>query len=98
MTFRQRTQRLQHTIDFSDESTPTRRAKPAHYMLRWSALDATTRCQGVNSRGETGPPARLPLTRRVKGDGPQRTQFAAAKRPIAACQGWSETATATIGA
>jgi len=40
--------------------------KPAHYMLRWPALDAaagearqspldSSRCQGVNSRGETGP-------------------------------------------
>jgi hypothetical protein len=37
-------QRLQHTVDFTDESTPTRRAKPADYMLRL-----------VNSRGETGP-------------------------------------------
>jgi hypothetical protein len=43
----------------------------------------------VNSRGETGPPAL---------DGPRRTKFALAKRPPAAGQGWSETATATIGA
>ncbi len=125
--------RLQHTIDFAGESTPTWRAKPAGVLgaeiwfkadgppvdpgeLEFLAVDPVTRtasragtrapytrdyagAQGgkpahymqrwVNSKGETGPPVL---------DEPQRTKFAAAQRPLAACQGWSETATATIGA
>jgi len=104
--------RLPRTARLADESTPTRKAKPAgvmgaeiwvkvgdppptgpselsflpvdtrppyvadypgedggktaHCMLRWPALDATARCQGVSTSGEKGP--------------------------------WSETASATIGA
>ena len=43
-----------------------------------------------NTRGETGPPVL---------DGPARTKSAVAQRQgLAACQGWSETASATIGA
>jgi len=43
----------------------------------------------VNPKGEKGPPAL---------DGPPRAKPAVAQRRVwAACQGWSETATATIG-
>ena len=44
----------------------------------------------VATTGEKGPPAL---------DGPPRTESAVAqRRGLAACQGWSETASATIGA
>jgi hypothetical protein len=144
-------QRLQHTIHFTDEATPTRKARPAGVMgaeairaapvrkrsarlvrarvvspqplphgrgsvqdpppadpdeLTFLAVDTrtpyTTDFDGadadktahymlrwVSMTGEKGPPAL---------DGPRRTKFAAAQRPLAACQGWSETASATVGA
>ena len=112
------------TIEFSDESTPTRKAKPAGVLgaeiwvkigptppvdpgeLTFLAVDTRTpymtefdgaeggktaqyMLRWINSKAETGPPAL---------DGPQRTKFATAKRALAACQGWSQTVSATIGA
>lgn len=43
-------------------------------------------------------PACPPLTHGVKRDEPPRASSAVARRTLAACHGWSETDTATIGA
>ncbi len=102
-------QRLQHTIDFTDESTPTRRAKPA------GVIGASNLRVAWASRPRTGPPLtqRVPLRRGtdreaiaelrsircVKG---KPAQYPGAPGRWVNSRGvtgrWSETATATIGA